>query len=284
MIMKKYKLIKEFPGSPELGTVVEKEDSSFFINTHYGFRVRQSEIENFPEFWEEIKSEYPKILSFKSTFNGGFDGFICELKPNGNYNALVSGGIGSEGCSLHSMLHKGCCVDSGHFKIYQVQTSESDIWTVGDKIENPFPNNPIVKAYDTTIKRFVLHPNGNFTVWVVAGNDISQVSIGINELLKKAKPFLFTTEDGVDIFEGDTSVMLPKNKLSSSEITCSEKYKGGQRNIYLYFSTKEAAEKYIDENKPKFSKKQIKEIFAQLSSGYSITTSFLKECKAKLGI
>jgi len=284
MIMKKYKLIKEFPGSPELGTVVEKEDSSFFINTHYGFRMRQSEIENFPEFWEEIKSEYPKIISFKSTFNGAYDGFICKLKPNGNYNTLVSGDIGDIGCSLHSMLHEGCCVDSGHFKIYQVQTSESDIWTVGDKIENPFPNNPIVKAYDTTIKRFVLHPNGNFTVWVVAGNDISQGSIGINEL-KKAKPFLFTTEDGVDIFEGDTSVMLPKNKLSSSEITCSEKYKGGQRNIYLYFSTKEAAEKYIDENKPKFSKKQIADVLnVWLASAGKNQMGLYDQIKGKLGI
>jgi hypothetical protein len=51
--MKKYKLIKAYPGSPKLGYIVEASNHSMFKNQAYyrGVRINSS---NNQEFWEEI--------------------------------------------------------------------------------------------------------------------------------------------------------------------------------------------------------------------------------------
>ena len=54
----KYKLIKEYPGSPELGTEVEKrlqsETSYFFRSDDKRIHVLNSHVENNPEYWEKV--------------------------------------------------------------------------------------------------------------------------------------------------------------------------------------------------------------------------------------
>ena len=55
--MKKFKLIKEYPGSPAVGTLVEKEPSSksyFFKSGNKNLCVLNNHVENNPEYWEEI--------------------------------------------------------------------------------------------------------------------------------------------------------------------------------------------------------------------------------------
>ena len=56
--MKKYKLIKEYPGSPELGTIVEKElRSSFSYFYRSGDKricVHTTHVEDNSEYWEEV--------------------------------------------------------------------------------------------------------------------------------------------------------------------------------------------------------------------------------------
>jgi hypothetical protein len=51
--MMKYKLIKTYPGSPELGTVVEEKckTSNFYIFN--GNAVLRSHVEDNPEYWEK---------------------------------------------------------------------------------------------------------------------------------------------------------------------------------------------------------------------------------------
>lgn len=56
----KYKLIKEYPGSPELGTEVEKDkiSKSYFYRCVDKMRVVLNDhVENNPEYWKEI-NEY----------------------------------------------------------------------------------------------------------------------------------------------------------------------------------------------------------------------------------
>lgn len=49
----KYKLIKEYPGSPELGTEVEKRDGKTYVpNTYLIFR--DNNVEDYPEYWEKV--------------------------------------------------------------------------------------------------------------------------------------------------------------------------------------------------------------------------------------
>jgi len=55
--MKKYKLIKEYPGSPELGSVVEKQIKSqtyYHIYNDRKFGVLSEHVEGQPEYWEEV--------------------------------------------------------------------------------------------------------------------------------------------------------------------------------------------------------------------------------------
>jgi len=75
------------------------------------------------------------------------------------------------------------------------------------------------------------------------------------EYFEEVKEKLFTTEDGVDIYKGDKCWAINKNGLDIPHFDC---YNGISYGELIYFSTKEAAEKYIDENKPMYSKKQIK--------------------------
>lgn len=58
--MKKFKLIKKFPNSPELGTVIFKGNSSDPNPELYGDDKNKcffnsKNVENYPEFWEEVK-------------------------------------------------------------------------------------------------------------------------------------------------------------------------------------------------------------------------------------
>lgn len=58
--MRKFKLIKKFPKSPEIGTVVSKWRFSdphpeLYADEKNIFFFKAEDIENYPEFWEEIK-------------------------------------------------------------------------------------------------------------------------------------------------------------------------------------------------------------------------------------
>jgi hypothetical protein len=60
---------------------------------------------------------------------------------------------------------------------------------------------------------------------------------------------LFTTEDGVEIYKGDDVFIY--NKSGKEVIFKFDNYFGRTSNCNLYFSTKEAAEAWIKENRPK---------------------------------
>ena len=58
-----YKLIKEYPGSPELGTTVDKRGGFVYFNSkNPTINNTESEynIENYPEFWQKVKEK--KVL------------------------------------------------------------------------------------------------------------------------------------------------------------------------------------------------------------------------------
>ena len=62
------------------------------------------------------------------------------------------------------------------------------------------------------------------------------------------KKILFTTEDGVDIREGDKSYIIYKN---SFEISGPTRYHGDNPESYYYFSTLESAQEFVKKNNPK---------------------------------
>jgi len=105
------------------------------------------------------------------------------------------------------------------------------------------------------------------------------VEILLSDLSKVKKP-LFTTEDGVDIFEGDTYWWVTKltywcnftNNVKISFYHDTEKY--------WYFSTKEAAEEYILMNKPCLSLNDVFKVYPKLKrSSNNIWTKHALELK-----
>jgi hypothetical protein len=51
--MKKFKLIKEYPGGPILGTEVEKRDDKIYMANSY--LIFRHSVEDYSEFWEEVE-------------------------------------------------------------------------------------------------------------------------------------------------------------------------------------------------------------------------------------
>jgi hypothetical protein len=62
--MKKYKLIKTYPGSPDLGTEVQEHNtkSGFYYDEHR-MSVLRYHVENQPEYWEEVRSTYYLVFT-----------------------------------------------------------------------------------------------------------------------------------------------------------------------------------------------------------------------------
>jgi hypothetical protein len=61
-----YKLIKKFPASPELGTIVTKQKNRHYLyvnDLNDASLFYDREIENYPEFWEEVKERKPILVT-----------------------------------------------------------------------------------------------------------------------------------------------------------------------------------------------------------------------------
>lgn len=63
---KKFSLIKCYPGSPELGTIVVLNDMNLYESFGWYVDFKKSSIENHPEFWEKIVEEYEVVASYNN--------------------------------------------------------------------------------------------------------------------------------------------------------------------------------------------------------------------------
>lgn len=223
--MKQYKLIKEYPGSWKKDTIVEfdKNSDRCLIN---GVKspITAMQVLNYPEFWQEITKPEYTILSFDTgmgliIIRTKNDDWVFE-EDNGHtdwrYKTLL------EECYIHSVRRE----------------SDGEVFTVGDDIKN-----------QRDIQSFRIFPDGE----LLAMFNNNQEGLRIDLLYKREQP-LFTTEDEVDIYEGDMHWFITGDmgycgqKASSID-------KG--REYGHTFSTKEKAEEYILENKPCLSLKDL---------------------------
>lgn len=72
---RKFKLIKEYPGSTELGTIAENSRGYYISIPHgYIFAINHNP-EKYPEFWEEVTGMDEKLFSiqdFKEVFTKSY--------------------------------------------------------------------------------------------------------------------------------------------------------------------------------------------------------------------
>jgi len=181
-----------------------------------------------------VEKDY-EILSFKDLHSSR----ILKLSPNKQYYQ-----DGNMYLPIEKLLP-----NIKNWKIYSVKRlSDDEIFTIGDIIYKTFP-----------IVEFEIHDKENTIL--VSSYLGKKYSSGIyNERLENLKKIkkplftLFTTEDGVNIFEGDTYFSVNKKywRVEEPENTCKINYETYHKNQYN-FSTKEKAEEYILMNKPLLS-------------------------------
>lgn len=98
--MKKYKLIKEYPGSPILNTIIEYIEESDDIDEPFNGWIDNNDNEyespeNYPEFWQEIIEKDYEILMLSlqgserhrltNVINNSNDYIEALLNCHGNY-------------------------------------------------------------------------------------------------------------------------------------------------------------------------------------------------------
>lgn len=242
--MKKYKLIKEYSGSPKLGTIIvetmiisrDPKFRTFTISGHDKncdmgkFRLDNPEIS--PSYWEEIIEKDYEILSFKE-----------NNKP---FNKIWKADTQLKDCFCitdgKTPFHNSYKLISLGLDIHSVKRlSDSEVFTVGDNT-----NAGIIKSIFVSGSTLEFEVNG---------------SCFLNGLVKFKKPLLIT-EDGVDIFEGDefymyTTPFNDKNKTNVYKQVANYHY---NKCTQKTFSTKEAAEEYVLMNKPCLSINDIESI------------------------
>lgn len=216
--------------------------------------------------WEEVK-EFPKIISFRRNS----DKMLYTL---GRYD-LYWGKEVIGGYTLDVMITQG--ENTNYTEIYQVAVSETEVFTLGDKVKHPFDD-----SFDVISKFIICNDPKRDVVWTLdrpdmigkivanVGNYFGNCNIEVSRL-EKAPEVLFVTEDGVEVREGDTVYWINSNICNYLYSTKFSEFhpailKG--ETIFKIFSTKEAAEKYINENKPIYSKKQIREASNELKPLY----------------
>lgn len=233
---KQYKLVKFYPGSPELGTIASTEknkniDYFEFTNKYMpkkGF-IDAEIIENNPEFWEKIKQEEYTILSIKKV-NFKESG-IEEWTPEKSFSI-----------SLEAMLTIGISVRSGDYYINSIRrNSDGQIISVGDMCKpREYGLRAIVNKISIVDGKFLRFSSNRYCLGL--------------ENLDKCE-FLFTTKDGVDLYENDNyyTVLTGSNSGISEEVN--GPYVADVRDYVSYnieyFSSKEKAQEFLDSLKPK---------------------------------
>lgn len=259
--MKKFKLIKTYPGSPELGTIIERECRHYCIdkNTH----LRYPNIENYPEFWEEMIEKDYEIMSFILNSNGA----ILTKRSNGRYvygDTSIVGKYTEEDILSNDRKRTDWEEDEEGFgySVHSVKRLiDGEVFTVGDMCnpigEYSYNKKPIAKIWFTD--------DGSLRI----DSDNYTLSIGG---IEHSKTPLFTTEDGVDIYDGDKYYYITSNFRMVILRTAKDHEalaNGGKR-----FSTKERAERCVYNNKEQFSLNDI--VDAMPLDNDDVTTTITK--------
>jgi hypothetical protein len=237
--MKKYKLIKEYPGSPKLGCV-----TALSFNKH----------SQYPEFWEEVVEKDYEILSFKDIGKSPLKG-LAVIQKDGTYSMDIS-------YPMYSSTKGGLLTDFLNLNTWVIHSvkrlSDGEVFTVGDKYND-------CNLKNETIIEFQLGNNGLL------------VNTSLLKNVQHIKKPLFTTEDGVNIFKDDRYWVVAKNNIkyigyviSAFEIEKNDtSFKEYNWFNYWSFSTEKAAKQYVLMNKPCLSIKDVSTVFfGDFNGGY----------------
>ena len=217
--MKKYKLIKWYPGLPfqwkneeiiatikgeEIIATIKGEDVSFY---HYFNRyICIKEIEQNPEFWENINDDTDINKKIR---NIGYQilSFIDSRNYLYNYDKMKDMFIGIDKYknenefSLYSMLFENVCVVNypDRIKIHSIKRlSDNTIFTIGDQIFD-------IYSQKVTIQKFEFFIDGDLSIIHNFG-----ACLFTNNLVK-------VVEEKIPIVEEKIPVLLTKEQIEKLE-------------------------------------------------------------------
>lgn len=249
----KYKLIKEYPGSPKLGEIIKPHQNSFYFVE--GEPLTETFIKAYPEFWEKVVEKDYEILLLKYIKNDNWlhdykKGQIVECRLHNDGHLEFKTNKGSwDSYSQEKGFQK---IMSEVFSIHSVKRlSDGEIFTIGDKIQT---------SMTLTINGFIIIDNELLIdPFEIIG------TVALNKISKSKQP-LFTTKDGVDIFEEDCIYFIHPDNFKLVTIKVTNRIKIG--NHTKLFSTKEKAEEYIIMNKPVLSLKDVASIYPGINKSH----------------
>jgi len=228
--MKKYKLIKTYPGSPKLSTeIIETQINSLcpvnecYINRKTFMLIGYDSFEienpkNYPEFWEKVVEKDYEILCIKHKESKCFYRNSIDLRNLNFYD-------------IHSVK----------------RLSDGKVFNIGENATTALNNYGPITAFEINCNRMYIRTNGS-----------SKGTFSCN--IKDLKVFkkLFTTEDGVDIFEGDLYHAVTKKNNKMLINLNAEKEAPNFPPIwsmkdFICFSYRKKAQEYIDNHEILFS-------------------------------
>ena len=217
--LKKYRLIKTYPGSPVLGFEIEKSGASTYVGgSGNTFQIRKEYIEYHSEFWEKVVEKDYEILCIKHKENKCFYRNSIDLRNLNFYD-------------IHSVK----------------RLSDGKVFNIGENATTALNNYGPITAFEINCNRMYIRTNGS-----------SKGTFSCN--IKDLKVFkkLFTTEDGVDIFEGDLYHAVTKKNNKMLINLNAEKEAPNFPPIwsmkdFICFSYRKKAQEYIDNHEILFS-------------------------------
>jgi len=235
-------------------------------------------VEPSSEFWEEIVEKDYEILSFINNSDPAiWKNTPATLRADGKYRINDD----SDGWTLDCLLSVGVSVKSGHLKIHSVKRlNDGEVFTVGDEVKSIHwtKGSSIIESFE--IK------DGKLRILEKGQNSDTSKWLSLECICKIKKSVLFTTEDGVDIYEGDIVHQVNKNfEYYSYYWGIQHGNKGVPFENFKMFSTKEKAEEFIILNKPCLSINDVNNCYLspKLSPLHNNLTNNLKELvKSKL--
>lgn len=303
--MKKYKLLKWYPCLSKEIKVGDEAEFSLSESYYYtvksakGFTIPASHVENNPEFWEEVKEYklrhkktglYLDIDKYNiervrpySIFYGckesDFERVCKEEVKEKDYEILSLSFKRSERPEIRSVqgynddyIETLLKCDNTIHSVKRLSTGE--IFTVEDKVN--FVHSGNTKYF--TISGFTIHNNDEIRFVFKEIQGLEFPFYCMTDLKHYKEPILIT-EDGKELFVGDEYAYVLSNFTVCSGRILTENF--GKSEFIKYFSNWELASGYAEDNKPRFSRKELREELSDFFRAYPVSSQHTIE---KLGL
>lgn len=275
--MKKYKLLIKYPCIPETmeigNIVVWNEPMNAYSHDKTLDIFCKKDVEGFPELWEKIvELEVPLKTNFKVKHDSRLVYTIDSIYKDNNVKVTWSrpGNTGSTEYTIEDVneyFKKGIWTT-----VETVLTEDGILLHKGDPyyfiwIESPYRKQCVNKIY--YVKAYSPEPGttkGENAVW------FSTRKAAEEWLDEKA---LFTTEDGVRKFAGDSWFYVKEGSDTLAE-TNTLNYNGKSKRPVKRFHSQDVANEYIRHNKKEFSIQDIQDAFESIPAPSAYRFSFFK--------